>query len=171
VGTATSVAKNKIAQLVYEIEHSGSVQMATEVDILNFPDWPVEEDHSTIDAQILTTLRKEIDTFQKQKSEAASRLSELSTDDELAYHQTKHTIIRLEREILEFELSVLLSELKLFPGNRAEIEKKIKIVGKHLNLARRRRRTYDYILSVFENTQEGQEPSSFLGMISRKVNT
>jgi len=68
----------------------------------------------------------------------------------LAFHRKKHTIIRLERQILEAELSILLNQLKL-EGRRPELLDEIQQVGKKLNLVRRQRRTYDYVLSLYEN--------------------
>ncbi len=87
----------------------------------------------------------------QEQSEAKQRLAQLLQDvDELRYHRTKHAVLRLEREILEAELSVLLNELKR-QENKAEIRERVRAIGRQLNLARRQRRTYDYILSLFEN--------------------
>ena len=59
-------------------------------------------------------------------------------------------MIRIEREIYEAELSLLLNRLKA-EGRKPEILDGIRRVGEHLNLVRRQRRTYDYILSLYEN--------------------
>ena len=126
--------------------------------MLNFPDWPVGKDISTIDAQILSTLRKEVEELQEEKlaaehilqTHSGQDVSEATKDDELTYHKTKHKVIRLEREILEIKLTILLNELR-YAENKQKLKEKIRNIGKQLNLSRRHRRTYDYILNLFKH--------------------
>jgi alpha-mannosidase len=166
-----TIAEKKIEHLIYKFEKNDSIsspqntveQATSSIEMLNFPDWPVGEDKSTIDTQILSTLKKEVTTLREEKRAAEQSLQqflqkksgpavpELSKDQELAYHKTKHTDLRLQREILELELSILLNELK-DQEHTGELQETIRDIGKQLNLSRRHRRTYDYILSLFTHT-------------------
>jgi hypothetical protein len=122
----------------------------------------VGEDRSTIDTQILSTLEKEVTQLREERYTAELHLDQLlqetseraistwSKNEKLMYHKTRHTALRLHREILELELSILLNKLKL-KENTEELQKKIRKIGKQLNLSRRHRRTYDYILSLFKH--------------------
>ena len=164
-GEHATLARKKIEHLLYKFEH-GDVsshrdtfkQAPSRIDMVYFPDWPVGEDTSTIDPQILSTLKKEVAKLRKEDAAATLLLGQFlqetserttwSKDEELRYHRTKHTVLRLHREILELELSLLLNELK-YQENPEALQEKIRNIGKQLNLSRRHRRTYDYILSVF----------------------
>ena len=161
----SSIAQNKIEQFIYEPPprpDSETAPSRSQVDIIDFPEWPVSEDHSSIEDSILVDLRNEAEALKQEQSQAKQRVSKLlEQDDALRYHRTKHTVIRLEREILEIELSLLLNELKI-REDTSEIREKIRDVGKQLNLARRQRRTYDYILSLFENRTSRQRATNRL---------
>lgn len=150
----TGVAQNGIEHLVYDPcprADGASIPSFADVEMIDFPEWPAGKDHSTVDDGKLDELRDTIGALKQEQSEARQRLAQLSEDaDQLLYHRTKHTTLRLEREILEAEISILLNELKR-QSDKAEIRDEIRAVGRELNLARRRRRTYDYVLSLFED--------------------
>jgi alpha-mannosidase len=148
------VAPNQVEHLVYtpfpDAGHD-TPPSRTDVQLIDFPAWPVGEDCSRIDEDRLDALRKTVKALKAEQAEAKERLAQMAPDgDELLYHRTQHTVIRLEREILEAEISVWLNELKR-QENKQEIQEKIRATGRQLNLARRHRRTYDYILSLFEH--------------------
>ena len=150
----THIAPNGIEHLVYDswpCADGRSTPFPADVEMIDFPEWPAGEDCSVIDDRKLNEIRDRIEALKQEQSDAKQRLAQISEGtDALHYHRTKHTIIRLEREILEGEISILLNELKR-RDNKAEIREKVRAVGRHLNLARRRRRTYDYVLSLFKD--------------------
>lgn len=149
--TVQRLSQNAIVHLLYQPHFGETPPARSGVTVFEFPEWPIGESHSTVDVTILDELRKKIEGFKQEQTEARAWLADLSKEkDTLRYHQIKHAEIRLEREILELELSILLNELKR-QKNTSEIREKIRLVGEQLNLSRRHRRTYDYILSLFEN--------------------
>ncbi len=160
-GETVALARKKIEHLLYTFGDSAGTplrdrfkQITSGTKVIFFPDWPVGEGRTTVDPRILSALENEIASLRAEKYTAEQQLQELSPgskEERLLYHRTRHTILRLQREILEWELSLLLNELKQ-QGKSQDLQEKIREIGKQLNLARRHRRTYDYILSLFTNT-------------------
>ncbi|MEM7344808.1 MAG: hypothetical protein AAF485_11240 [Chloroflexota bacterium] len=146
------VEPNKIEHLQFAPPLANeATATSSDTTLLEFPMWPVGEDHSTIEQADLDSMQRLVDQLKEEQTEAKEQLPHLSeAEDPLTYHRTKHAIIRLEREILEGEVSILLNELRR-QGHNPELKEKIRTVGRDLNMARRQRRTYDYILSIFEN--------------------
>ncbi len=143
----------------YKIEHllfkrpkaAASVEpdQAAPQPLVAFPAWPVGPDRSRIEDEKLGELKALAATLRTEMVTAENLLPSLSAENEpTRYHQTKHKIFRLSREILEAELSVLLNEWKRKPQDQV-IQDKVREVGRRLNLVRRQRRTYDYVLSLF----------------------
>jgi len=148
------VAPNQVEHLIYELlpdaKHN-TPPAPSEVALIDFPTWPVGKDGSKIDEDRLDALRNKVRVLKEEQAAAKERIARMAPDaDELLYHRTQHTVIRLKREILEAEISIWLNELKR-QANKQEIQQKIRAIGRQLNLARRQRRTYDYILSLFEH--------------------
>ena len=146
----TMVDTHRIEHLEFQTQGENTEVRQTAIELVNFPDWPVEEDQSSIEPEALKLLQRSLKDLRRKKQKAEKQLAKLSSGDGLPYHQAKHTIIGLEREMLELELSLLLNELKINEDKDA-IRQKIAALGEPLNLLRRNRRTYDYILSLFEN--------------------
>lgn len=119
------------------------------ITLSSFPEWPVGEDRSSVDPSILLFLEQEIDRLRQERAEAADLVAGVDEKDGLQFHTMQHTVIRLDREILELELSILLNRLKR-EGPGEDLEAKVREKGEALNMARRHRRTYDYILSLYE---------------------
>jgi alpha-mannosidase len=145
------VSQNAIVQLQYQPTVKENPVACAGTAMFEWPEWPIGPLNSTVDVTILDGLRTKIEEYKHEQADAKAQLADISEEqDALRYHQLKHKDVRLAREILELELSILLNELKR-QGASEELHQRIQAVGKELNLCRRHRRTYDYILSLFEN--------------------
>ena len=128
----------------------GETAVQSAVAITVFPGWPVGEERSTIEESTLAELREKAEEIKSEIARVSERLDNLPPEGGLPYHQAKHKHISLQRERLEIELSLALNEYKRL-GNPENLKDEIREVGRELNWLRRQRRTYDYILSIFEN--------------------
>ncbi len=156
LGEVAALAPKQVANLVFEGVGASASVSTVEVDIMIWPNWPTEADVQPHDAAHLTELTEKMGHFEAEQTAAREALKNLDPEaDPLAYHRTRHKEVRLDREILELKLSILLNRLKFDTKDEAEkseLRDKIRVVGKQTNLARRNRRTYDYILSLFEKS-------------------
>ncbi len=133
---------SKIKKSIYK---APGIRIGTEAEVkilcdlnLNF-----EEDTYKPDKRILKGLKNKISRIENELDSLKRNVKKLKG---LEYHKTMHKILSLERERLETKLSILLNEERVGLYRREEIEK----VGLELNEARRKRRTYDYILAMYE---------------------
>jgi alpha-mannosidase len=149
----SALQAKSIAQFSFDpqIQADPKVSENADINLIEFPAWAVGPENIRIEQSRLDEFAAYAENLRQEQSEFKTVLENLSEDqDALKFHQTKHAVIRIEREIYEAELSLLLNRLKA-EGRRPELLDEIRRVGEHLNLVRRQRRTYDYILSLFEN--------------------
>jgi alpha-mannosidase len=153
----TELGPKQVAQLAFGDVYGnhGEASPAVDVELTIWPPWPTDNDTHPPQTERLEELRKKIKLFETEQAETRDALVRLDPKgDPLAYHRMRHKVVRLDREILELELSLLLNHLKfhaLAEKDPERLQDKIRDFGRRTNLARRNRRTYDYILSLFEN--------------------
>jgi alpha-mannosidase len=153
IGRINEIPPGKFKQIKYNPSLKNDLDADTQPANVKvqFPDWPIGEDHSVIDEEKLARLAAFVANLKRELADTEESLPGLVEGaDPLRFHQAHHVVYRLRREILEGEISLLLNDLERTsdPGPiKAELHK----LGAALNLARRERRTYDYILSIFEN--------------------
>lgn len=108
---------------------------------LNFPEFPVGEDESTLDEKEIERMRNLISEFQSEVDALERNLNDL---EGLEYHRNKHRSLSLSRTILEMKLSILLNEIRY--GLRELKYEELRDLVFELNKMRSKRRIYDYIL-------------------------
>ena len=113
------------------------------IDILSDVEFPFGPDLHIPDEGIIKKMEGEIEKMKEEIKELENEVKRLKGVEK---HRKIHKILCLKRSILEKKLSVLLNEERL----GKERKKKIKEIGEKLNEARRERRTYDYILEMYE---------------------
>jgi alpha-mannosidase len=144
----------KIGHLIFRTPNGLPKPTSTAAHLTYLPSWPAGEDASPPQVARLEELRKKKLSYQRTQEGARKRLLQINqAKDPLAYHRVQHEVVRLEREILELELSILLNQMK-FGNADADLYDKVRKIGRRTNLARRNRRTYDYILSLFEHAPD-----------------
>ena len=102
---------------------------------------PYGEDRSVPDNGVLSNLKTQIGKLEENLKEIEKSMEKLSGIEKI---RSEHRYWTLLREKLEMKLSVLLNEEKL--GENVNILS----VVKKLNEVRRKKRTYDYILELWE---------------------
>jgi len=118
---------------------------------LNPPPWRVGPDHGRPDAQVLRMLQERIAALD---AEIAALRGELERTQGAERYRLQHRLYILQREQLEYRLTVRLNELKLEqrgePGQAYlyEPDEQVAALGKTLNDLRIRRRIYDYIVQA-----------------------
>jgi hypothetical protein len=143
-------APGQIANLFYTPALQTAKPVKTQARFTFKSQWPTGADESRPDEARLDELRQKILAFKEEQDDARDLAAGLDSQAEpLAFHRARHKEIRLVREILELKLSILLNQMKSGEGDEKTREL-IRSLGKLTNLARRNRRTYDYILSLFE---------------------
>jgi len=124
---------------------SGSVSLLSEFH------WRVGANKSTPDAEIIHQLEGEITRCHTQLKEI-SRMLEAAQGRERYILEHQASIV--EREMLEYQLSVRLNEIKLMQPEKDETEvlftpdAQIAAIGWQLNQARIKRRIYDYVVQT-----------------------
>lgn len=118
---------------------------------LNPPPWRVGPDHGRPDAQVLRMLQERIAALD---AEIAALRGELERTQGAERYRLQHRLYILQREQLEYRLTVRLNELKLEQGGEPgqaylyEPDEQVAALGKALNDLRIRRRIYDYIVQA-----------------------
>jgi alpha-mannosidase len=127
--------------------------------LLNMPHWRVGESHASPDPAILAQLEQKISVLDEQIEEVTKRLALIQTEGEKDQNlrlRLQHQRYALQRERLEYQLSLLLNQRKLgCEGNTplemlSQIDPQIASVGKELNRLRIKRRIYDYVVQVLD---------------------
>lgn len=157
-----ALAPKQVAHLVFEGVGRSAAVSTVDVDLMIWPNWPTEADVQPHEAARLTELKEKIGNFEVERTTAREALKGLDPEaDPLVYHRTRHKEVCLDREILELELSILLNRFKFDAkdeAEKAELRDRIRVVGNQTNLARRHRRTYDYILNLFDYPSDAKPP-------------
>jgi len=117
--------------------------------ILSDMEFPFGPDLYAPDEDIIRKMEKDIEKMKKEIDKLENEVERLEGVEK---HRKIHRILSLERSILEKRLSILLNEERLGKEKTEEIKK----VGEELNEARRKRRTYDYILEMYEADEEAK---------------
>jgi len=121
------------------------------VNLLNEPVWRVGPNKGTPDPGIIQGLKDKINGYQ-------NRLEEISEALEAAEGNSRyllqHQAYVLERELLEYRLSVRLNEIKLAKPEKDpsvplfKLDEEVAAIGWQLNQLRIKRRIYDYIIQT-----------------------
>ena len=119
-----------------------------EVELVDFPDFPFGEDLSLPDERVLEDMEKDVERMGREMEGLKDMVKDLEGVERV---KVEHRIYTLERKILEKRLSILLNEERLGKDRSEEIMR----VGRLLNEARQKKRTYDYVLEMFLSKEGG----------------
>jgi hypothetical protein len=162
-GDCDSVPPKKIVTLqldrfVREISKAETAS-TSRVSILNLPQWRVGPNHSAPDPAVLSHLEEKIRLLDEQLEQITLSLAQIRNSgetDSRSRLRLEHNQAALQRERLEYRLSVLLNRRKLdFGGNSPpealeKVDPEIAAVGKELNGLRIKRRIYDYVVQAVD---------------------
>ena len=121
------------------------------VEWLNAPRWRVGPNHGLPAPAVLAQLEEKITRLQGQVAAAAAGLAQATGAER---YRRQHQVYVLERELLEYQLSARLNELKLAQGGLVTEEylfrpdAAVAETGRQLNQLRIKRRIYDYIVQA-----------------------
>jgi alpha-mannosidase len=131
-----------------------------QIAILNLPQWHVGQNHGLPDLAALAVIGRKITSLEAQIGKVKSRLvliQNTGEGDQDLRLRLEHRYFVLLREQLEYKLSLLLNERKLEYCGIVPLDALIKVdpeieaIGKELNLARIKRRIYDYVVQALED--------------------
>ncbi|MCD6450316.1 MAG: alpha-mannosidase [Thermotogaceae bacterium] len=140
------IDRKKIKESDLDLSNIINNDKASKVKILEGIEFPVKIEEALPDRKVLKEMKNRIKLLKKEKERLSSKINSLKG---LEYHRVMHRIYSIEREILELMLSIELNKLKLGESSK----EKIREIGWKLNDARRKRRTYDYILEFYESRE------------------
>jgi alpha-mannosidase len=162
-GTTRRVKPKKISLLKLAGSSPESLEQYSPNDsrivLLNPPQWSVGANHGSPDPVILAGVEHHIADLDQQIDQITDTLSRIEHEDvedpnrQLLIQHQRYT---LQRERLEYQLSLLLNQKKLsFGGNSPPealslVDPQIAAVGKELNRLRILRRIYDYVVQALE---------------------
>jgi hypothetical protein len=121
------------------------------VTLINPPAWRVGQNQGSPDIGILQQLKDKIHQLEREIQELSLRLYQPRN---AVRYKLQHRIFVLEREVLEYRLSIRLNEIKLAIQGELTYEylyqpqEEIAALGSQLNHVRIQRRIYDYIIQV-----------------------
>jgi hypothetical protein len=121
------------------------------VRLINPPAWRVGQNQGSPDKGILQQLKDKVHQLEREIQELSLRLYQQRNAKR---YKLQHRIFVLEREVLEYRLSIRLNEIKLAMQGELSYEylyqpdKEIAVLGSQLNHVRIQRRIYDYIIQV-----------------------
>jgi alpha-mannosidase len=130
-----------------------------QLSFLNPPQWRVGVNHGAPDQAILAKLEQKIAFLDEKIEQIANRLAQMRTEglkDLNPRLLLEHTQYTLQRERLEYQLSLLLNLQKLKYGGStpleilSQVDPEIASIGKELNTLRIKRRIYDYVVQVLD---------------------
>lgn len=150
----TAVAPKKIITLqLAEIEPNPGKHEAAAVQVLNFPKWRVGENCGLPDTAVLSQLAENITRLEKEIATTESAIQKASGREQLIL---RHHLYALQREMVEYELSHHLNELKTAVGGKLDHDylfkpdKKTEEIGLRLNQLRIKRRIFDYVVATLQ---------------------
>jgi alpha-mannosidase len=162
-GKIKEVPAKKIAVLRVDGRLPGGMEAPAaaeaQITILNLPEWRVGQNHGSPDPAVLAQLESKVASLSVQIEQIKSRLAALHDQgEEKQKHRLRleHQCYALLREQLEYKLSLLLNQRKVEFGGNTPLEALIKVdpeieaIGKALNLARIKRRIYDYVVQALD---------------------
>lgn len=124
--------------------------------LLNPPGWRVGPNQGRPDPEIIRRLKDKIADLEQQVSEGENDLRRASKDQR---YLLQHRIYMLQRELLEYRLSVRLNEIKQGMDGRLtreylyEPDEEVAQLGRELNTLRIKRRVYDYVVQAIAAEQ------------------
>lgn len=162
-GEFISVAPKKIAVLRLDAPSQAAPEAsdpaASQISLLNPPQWRVGPNHGAPDPAILAQLEEEISALDEQIEQVGVFLAEVQGAGQADWRsrlRLEHRQYALQRERLEYQLSLLLNQSKLqFGGSTPpevlyRVDPEIAVVGKELNRLRIKRRIYDYVVHALD---------------------
>ncbi len=153
-GMLEKLAPNQIAHLLFTTGQKLTPPASGSADLIDLPAWPVGPDHGSPQLEQMEAMQQRIRRLQQTRDQTRVQLTGVNEEQApRIYHTLCHQVKQLDREILEQQLSILLNRLTL-EGPSAALEEEIRTIGRKTNLARRHRRTYDYILALFSAGEE-----------------
>jgi hypothetical protein len=121
------------------------------IDLLNAPHWRVGQNQGLPDPPVIGQLKGKITALARKIETTAAQLAQSTAQER--YH-LQHQIYVLQRELLEYQLSVRLNEIKLAMGGELTYEylytpdEEVASIGRQLNRLRIQRRIYDYVIQA-----------------------
>jgi alpha-mannosidase len=162
-GKTISLAPKKIATLMLDIPIQQPL-IADEandapVSLLNPPQWRVGLNHGQPDPAIMAQLERKISSLEDQSGQVYHHLARMRVNgeaDRSLQFRLEHQYYALQRECLEYQLSLLLNQRKL--EHRAnpplevlqQVDPEIAAIGKELNRLRIKRRIFDYVVQMLD---------------------
>jgi hypothetical protein len=148
-----SVSAKEIVSLL--VESQPSISAINDVGFLNLLTepaiWRVGPDKSTPDPELIQQLKDKIIRCQEQLAEIMIMVETAMGRER---YTLEHQVSILEREQLEYQLSVRLNELELTQPEKERSKRlfttnqEIAAIGQQLNQARIKRRIYDYVAQI-----------------------
>ncbi len=135
---------------IQPISESATVDTAG-LQILNYPEWRVGENHGLPDEGEIGRLHEKAAQSQAAKEQAEADLLSATGD---ARYRFQHRVYVHHREMLEYQLSARLNELKLAQNGNTdqaylyEQDPLVAKIGWELNQLRIKRRIYDYVVAA-----------------------
>jgi len=136
----------KIKELDMDINIVANNGNECKVEVIEGLEFPVKIEEAIPEEKVLKQMEDKIKLLEEEKKQLRAKVKTLKG---LEYHKAMHRIYSIEREVLELQLSIELNKLKIGGSSR----EKIREIGKKLNEARRKRRTYDYVLEFYESRE------------------
>ncbi len=135
-------SKMKKTKVDYELpkDKMARVDLITDLSI------PFGVDESAPDVGVLKDMKEK---SRRLKEELEILKDDLNSKTGLEYRRKMHEYLKKRRELLENELSITLNEIRL----GMETFKNVGSLVRELNEARRKRRTYDYIVELYESKE------------------
>jgi hypothetical protein len=162
-GETAAVLPKKIANLRLETTCPGAWEAmesaASPVVLLSPPQWRAEPSHGAPDPAVLVGLEEKIAGLDAQLGQVAADLAleqGASQEARRTRLQLEHRQYALQRERLEYQLSLLLNRRALEYGGETpqevlyQLDPEIAAVGKELNRLRIKRRIYDYVVQALD---------------------
>lgn len=162
-GVSGSVAPKVIATLRLELPRRDAVDVESaaipHISVLNLPQWRVGASHGAPDSSALAQLQEKISALDSelgQVSASIARFLASGEPDQRPRLRLEHRQHVLQRERLEYQLSLLLNQRKLEYGGQLppqilyQVDPEIAAVGKELNRLRIKRRIYDYVVQALD---------------------
>lgn len=161
---ASRVAPKKIAYLKLDIPMCEGLGVdpandtsASLISVLNLPKWRVGPNHGVPDPTVLAQLEEKILSLDDRIAQVGASIAQ-NQDIRTAEWRLRqeHRRYVLQRERLEYQLSLLLNRRKLeFDGNTPlealyQVDPEISAVGRELNRLRIKRRIYDYVVQALD---------------------
>jgi alpha-mannosidase len=158
-----AVPPKKIAILKLDLPMQGEMDPPGTADaqiaVFNLPQWRVGPNHGSPDPAILAQVERKISLLEAQINQVKAHLAQIQDQGEEGQKirlRQEHQYYVLLRELLEYKLSLYLNQCKLEYGGNTPLEALLKVdphieaLGKEFNLARIKRRIYDYVVQALD---------------------